>query len=411
MKVSEFLNQETEPIILGAFFSRSIVSDDKKYIITTASFKKSSKISDADFPFNGYVNKYKTILNSESGKQNFWISRNQAPYGVKLPPGDLFFVLENNLGLSSDSFFNKLYIKLLTTCDWVFDDNLNESKKSFLRGFMELRGSIDTQRQYITQDYFFNSMFEAKKAWFLIDHMNVPYYVVNINFRELQRQFYEGTVQRNTQLRFDIFWYMENVGIMNEYKAKIFEITRKLQPPIRSGNILFFMTGHTINQQSSSLIYDRINYYSNNVIGKDVADMPQIMQLRSKLGFDDPVKTIRSSALVDIVRAITPDECMSCKDLYDIKDRSFKKDGRYYFEMHHMISLGNNKELDDGDNLVKLCPICHKTLKRGVASAEDQKEIIDRIYQNAPNVLDFAKHFFDTDDYTEIVERTYQHLK
>ena len=175
MKVSEFLNQETEPIILGAFFSRSIVSDDKKYIITTASFKKSSKISDADFPFDGYVNKYKTILNSESGKQNFWISRNQAPYGVKLPPGDLFFVLENNLGLSSDSFFNKLYIKLLTTCDWVFDDNLNESKKSFLRGFMELRGSIDTQRQYITKDYFFNSMFEAKKAWFLIDQMNVPY--------------------------------------------------------------------------------------------------------------------------------------------------------------------------------------------------------------------------------------------
>lgn len=410
MKVSDFLKSDIEPIILGAFFSRSVVTENKSHIVTTASFKKSSKISDSDFPFLGYVDKYKKILNSESGNHPFWISRNQAPYGVKLPPSDLFFVLENDLKLDSNSFFNKLYIKLLTTCNWVFDEKLNDSKKSFLRGFMELRGSIDTQRQYITQDYFFSSMFEAKKAWFLIDHMNVPYYVVNINFRELQKQFYEGTNQRNTQLRLEIFWYMENIGIMNEYKAKIFEVTRNLNSPIRSGNILYFMTGHAA-QQNSNLIYDRINYYSNNVIGKDVAQMPQIMQLRSRLGFDDPIKTIRSSALVDIVREATPDECMSCKDIYDIKDRSFEKNGRYYFEMHHMISLGNNKELDDEDNLVKLCPICHKTLKRGVASEKDQKEIIDRIYKNAPNVLEFAKHFFDTDDYDEIVDNTYKHLK
>ena len=93
MKVSDFLKSDIEPIILGAFFSRSVVTENKSHIVTTASFKKSSKISDSDFPFFGYVDKYKKILNSESGNHPFWISRNQAPYGVKLPPSDLFFVL------------------------------------------------------------------------------------------------------------------------------------------------------------------------------------------------------------------------------------------------------------------------------------------------------------------------------
>lgn len=37
----------------------------------------------------------------------------------------------------------------------------------------------------------------------------------------------------------------------------------------------------------------------------------------------------------------------------------------YYFEVHHNIALSNDyNSLDVPDNLVKLCPICHKCLKK-----------------------------------------------
>ena len=117
--------------------------------------------------------------------------------------------------------------------------------------------------------------------------------------------------------------------------------------------------------------------------------------------------------MVDAVRLFTPDECMGCKNKYKIEDRTFtnKKTGRLYFEIHHVISIGDNHELDDENNLVKLCPACHDTLKRGRATKETQKEIIIEIYNNAPYTLEFAEHFFDTTNFDEIVELTYINLK
>ena len=103
---------------------------------------------------------------------------------------------------------------------------------------------------------------------------------------------------------------------------------------------------------------------------------------------------------------------MCCKDKYDIADRSYinRTTGIYYFEIHHVISLGNNMKLDDENNMVKLCPTCHRTLKRGSGTEQEQKELIKAIFKNAPNTYEFAKHFFNTDDYDEVVKLTYLSL-
>lgn len=415
IKVSDFFSEEISPFLLGAFFSRRLCSIDNAYIFTYTFYKKSQIIDTEKIKYEGYDLKYIKVLNEESGDHPIWITRDEFMDNVEVDkrnvPGQAFFVLENDLNIDTKSFYNRLYAKIVSTCEWVFDEKLNDSKKSFIRGYMELRGSIDTTANFIAQDYFYGSPFEIKKARLLVDYLSVPFNVVNINFRELQHDYYAGIRPRNTQLRLNIWWYMENIGLLNGYKAEVFTISRglELEPPIK--NVYYSFNDDKKRSSTNNILDERLNFYSTNVFEKDIKD-EDIKQMRAELGFDDAPKSIRSSALVEAIRYLTPDECVCCKNKYKIEDRSYinRKTGRYYFEIHHVISIGSNKELDDENNMVKLCPTCHRALKRGSGTEAEQKELIKEIFNNAPHTLEFAKNFFDTDDYNEIVDKTYKSL-
>ena len=160
-----------------------------------------------------------------------------------------------------------------------------------------------------------------------------------------------------------------------------------------------------------NLLDDRLNFYFTNLLDKEPTQR-DIEKMRAELGFDDEPKSIRSSSLVEAIRYSEKDECVCCKDRYDIADRTHvnPKTERYYFEVHHVVSLGDNKELDDENNMVKLCPGCHRALKRGSCSKEEQKSMIRDIFTNAPKTLEFAKCFFDNTDYEEVVELTQRNL-
>lgn len=414
MLLSEFLNENIPPFLLGAFYSRYIFSKDERYIVTVASFRKSVKIDVPNFSFEKYHEIYIDKLNDNSGAFPFWKSKDEVKEITAGIRGQAFFILENDININRDSFFNQLYSAIFNKNPWIFEYGLTEKKKSFIRGFMELRGSIDTTLDFISQDYFYLSHFEIKKARLLMDNLSVPYNLININFRELQKQYYTNKNKRNTQLRLNIFWYMEYIGIINEYKAKIFQISRNLELTKKEKGVFYFNYYKPIST-AYSVLDQRLNYYASNIFGKTISD-EEIKTLRENIGFeesDETKKFIRSYELAELIRLYTPDECASCRGLYDIKERTFqnKRTRRLYFEIHHMISLGQNEALDDEDNLVKLCPICHKALKRGVATPEAQKEIIKDIYNNSPNVKEFAQHFFDTKSFEEIIEFTFQSLK
>src|SRR5690625_1347198 len=96
----------------------------------------------------------------------------------------IIYILENDLNLDNNSFINILYNKLLTKTNYIMEDNLSENKKYFIRGFFELRGSIDTNRKFVTIDYFYNNLFQLNIARLLIDYFDVPHYILNFNFRE-----------------------------------------------------------------------------------------------------------------------------------------------------------------------------------------------------------------------------------
>lgn len=414
LKVSEFFENKFSPFVLGAFFSRYIFTDDKKYIYTYGWFRK-SQVVDTDIVYEDYFDIYLKKLNKESKNSPYWIFYENIPDEINVSRSlkrykTHFFILENDLKLTEDSFYNKLYSKIVTQ-KWVYVPGLNDEKKSFVRGFMELRGSIDTKADFFAQDYYYNSDFEIRKARVLIDLMGIPYNIININFRELQDQFISGERRRNTQFRPRLSWYLSNVGIINDYKADIYAKSRNKKPTLIDENVLYFDESLSLNRLRTSF-ENRLSYYVSNIFGRELTQA-DINRMRNDLGFSDGNNTPgRNWALVDLIRNCTPDECVCCKDKYDIADRSYinRSTGRYYFEIHHVISLGNNMDLDDENNMVKLCPACHRALKRGSGTEQEQKELIKEIFKNAPNTLDFAKHFFDTDDYNRIVELTYLSL-
>lgn len=407
MNVSEFFANEVSPLLLGAFFSRYIFSENNSEIYTEVSYKISKFVDDHDYLMETKNNLLKK-LNIICAPYPFWEDKTNAI--SKKPQAVLRFTLHNDLNFSKDSFYNKLYVKILCQ-DFVYVDNLTEDKKMFIRGFAESRGSIDTTRPLLAMDYFYNSIIEVKRARLLYDRFNVPFSVLNFNPRELQNDYVTGRRKRNTQLRFNLYWYASNIGLLNEYKSSIMKTaySDKIVHDFSQGCVEFFKCPELLPSKKDSFDF-MLRYYANNIFGHNL-NINDIKELRRELNFDSETcdKTFkRDLGLIEVIRMNTPDECACCKTTTTYTN---KNTGKQAFEYHHVISLGKNHELDDENNIVKLCPTCHRSLKRGAAPKNDQLMAIERILDNRPNVRDFAEHIFDTTDKTILVEKIWESLK
>ena len=119
-------------------------------------------------------------------------------------------------------------------------------------------------------------------------------------------------------------------------------------------------------------------------------------------------------SFIKFMRFNTPDECFVCKKIYDIKDRSFPSkplNGRFYTEIHHVISVGKDKDLDVLENLAKLCPVCHRALKKGASDEKVQKDLICEILNSNPQNLEFAKIIFQNENLDILTDKIWQNLK
>lgn len=420
LKVSQLLNSEIHPLVHGALISRIVVSEEENYFAAVSAYQKSTKVTEGEFDFDSYTKTYIETLNSIISS-NQWISyedyKNHYDY-CNLPfrgKEKAILLIENDLKIPKSSFYNRLYFKLFNDCPWFMDESFNEEKKHFIRGFCELRGSIDTTRPLIAMDYFYDNTFELGKARLLNEYLSVPYYLININFRELQDQYIRGINKRNTQLRLQLNWYVKNIGLINDYKTKIVEKVYHVVS-INKINNINYLNMPDITPDGSDLFITRLNHFSNKIFGKELNDH-DIFELRNELDFDITKSKIstfkRNNDIVELVRIYTADECAGCKSIHELSDRTFthRRTGRPYFEIHHNISLNNTVELDHENNLVKLCPVCHSTLKRGVGLENEQKEIIANIIKSDSNILDFASHFFDTADRNILIDKIYENLR
>ncbi|UOR30632.1 HNH endonuclease [Helicobacter pylori] len=407
MLVSHFLNA-TDPFNLGVLLSRFQIKNG--YIYGVCSYKASKFI-------HGYEESKTQVLNALNtlSKHQIWRFNQESVTKIK---GTFVFILENDLHLDENSFYKKLLNSLIDNDFFNRSHSMTPNQKRFLRGFFESRGSIDTQRNFLTLDYFFHSPLEFKKFHYLIDFFNIPSEALNFNFRELQPEYAQGINQRNAQLRIYLNWYLYHIGLFNPYKARIAHHICKTT--LVDDGIYYKLRDRPTTEYRGNSFIERAHFYLKNVHQQDLDDK-SIEKLREQLGWIQKSEEFRrDSKIINFYRISTPNVCNACCGDYDIKERSFislplykitQNPDSYYTEIHHVISLGKDKESDVLANLSKLCPACHRALKKGASEEGFQKRLIENILNHNKDNLEFAQLRFETDDFPTLINRIYESLK
>ncbi len=410
MLVSCFLNA-IDPFNLGVLLSRFQIKNGCIYWV--CSYRASKSVHDYEESKAQVLNALNTL-----SVHPIWQSNQESVTKIK---GTFVFILENDLHLDENAFYKKL-LNLIIDNDFFNRSHLmnlmTPNQKRFLSGFFESRGSIDTQRNFLTLDYFFHSPLEFNKFHYLIDHFNIPSEALNFNFRELQPEYAQGINQRNAQFRIYLNWYLHHIGLFNPYKARIAEHVFKTT--LVYDGIYYKLSYPPTTEYRGNSFTERAHFYLKSVYQQDLDDK-NIEKLREQLGFIQKSEEFkRDSKIINFYRLSTPNVCSACCDDYDIKERSFislplyqitQNPDSYYTEIHHVISLGKNQELDVLENLAKLCPTCHRALKKGSSEEEFQKRLIRNILNHNKDNLEFAQLRFETDDFLTLINKIHESLK
>ncbi len=410
MLVSCFLNA-IDPFNLGVLLSRFQIKNGCIYGV--CSYKASKFV-------HGYKESKVQVLNALNTLSVHPIWRFNQEKVTKIK-GTFVFILENDLHLDENSFYKKLLNSLIDNDFFNRSHSMTPNQRLFLSGFFESRGSIDTQRNFLTSDYFFHSPLEFKKFHYLIDFFNIPSEALNFNFRELQPEYAQGINQRNAQFRIYLDWYLHHIGLFNRYKAQIASV--KLKTALireRDNGIYYKLRDRPKTEYRGNSFTERAHFYLKSVYQQDLDDK-SIEKLREQLGWIQKCEEFRrDSKIINFYRISTPNVCSACCGDYDIKERSFislplykitQNPDSYYTEIHHVISLGKDKELDVLANLAKLCPACHRALKKGSSEEEFQKRLIRNILNRNKDNLEFAQLRFETDDFLTLINRICESLK
>lgn len=423
-KTSEILEDKNiyiEPYLNGAMFSRIIETEDNSYFLVPISFRTETKYNDYIMSEDD-IKSFKNVLNNiYKIDNNNWVLTSDID-NIKIKDNKrkpkICCVIENDAMLDKKEFLKLLYFNVLNNSK-INTNSISNEKKKFIRGFFESRGSIDYKGKFYTIDYYYDTkeIFDLKRVLILYYYLSIPTEFLNINFRELQPDYRKGK-KRNTQVRINLDWYISEIGLSFQYR--IDSIKKQCNYDFFEDNKITYFKVKEIEKNSwSDTFISKINLYGEKILNNKLTEN-DINRLRIELGIDTNNSIVGRNVLEKIrVYLEKPDECSSCKDIYDLKFRSFMKkdDSKYYLEIHHNISFSNDKKnLDIFDNMVKLCPVCHSALKRNRASENYQKEIIENILSNDINSRYFAETYFNVDNKENknselLIQKIYESLK
>ena len=76
-----------------------------------------------------------------------------------------------------------------------------------------------------------------------------------------------------------------------------------------------------------------------------------------------------------------------------------------------MVSFANGSELDNIANLVKLCPTCHRMMKKGSGSVDDQINANKKFLEEHEEIYEFASATLNEEDIDKLAILIQQKLK
>lgn len=389
MKLSCLLDNQNINSQLVAFFNTRILKEDFKQGFNIQAKYKLSKFYKIDEKMQ-----YNLALQTNENLIHYF----SLPFECK-KFGLHFVRIENDLSLELDEYFNALYANIMA----LFYQNYEEVKfeKQLLNAIFALNGSADFNRnlyavdinaKYCTKNYF-------SKYFKLV--LNLKPALLNLNFRELQPDYYQFNKKRAMQFRANLNYVKENLENLNIYKINILKKNKEKIQTI------------FLERENKNTLLNRFDFYSKFILKKSAVNVDD---LRRRLDFDDNIeqnyKNQRKNNIITMARNLLPDLCAACSKIYDIKDRSFKmKNGFYYLELHHNIAFAYSNECDELDNLVKLCPTCHRALGKNRADENYQKELIKNILDFSSDAKEFAKIISKSDNDEKLIDFIFEALR
>lgn len=391
MKAEEILRFANLTTLLVIFFNTVMKDDGNFYVISSYREAKSKYAFKTNFASNSHDDTARRL--SEKYRLKF----------KKINNTTIVAEIINSDRIELDDFLNYVYqaiISRLPKSRCNLDAEIAES-------LFELRGSADFTMGFYSVDLknptarFVDNMFK------LLLSSDELLSRLNLNFRELQPQFVSGVAKRNTQIRVNLRWYFERVvscGYCNSYKAEL------LKDNIRNLG----------ENRKYGAFEERLILYREGILGRALSDI-EINNIRDELEFSeneirktpDNIFVQRNQKIVTYARETFDDICVGCNSKYKIEDRSFimPKSNRYYLEINHVIPYANDSNaVDVLDNLVKLCPTCHRALTPGRATMELQKEIIRNELNSRLEVKKFVVSMMPS-EYSSPIDYVYSVLK
>lgn len=366
MRVSDIPNMPLDTL-LAIFFNCSMI--DGLHFAVTSIYRETKFLK---MPDNSHIDTARQLS-----------SKYHIPFEVK--GNTVLSILYNDISIPFANFLDNVYSLILVR---ISRARLQyDIDREIALAMFALRGSADFNRGYYavdikngSNDYFDNMFKILLSSDKLLSHLN-------LNFRELQPDYTKG-MKRNTQVRINLKWFYDNVmsqySYINAYKYDILH-----------NNLLLLGESTTYKSFEARLVF-----YKENVLGRKLSTF-EIDRLRSDLDFSASEVSekhsrfeTRNQKIVSYAREIFPDECVGCKDEYGIEDRTFRmpRNNRWYLEINHVIPYANDSEkVDVLDNLVKLCPTCHRALTPRRAEESLQKHIIEKMLTSRNEVIRFVK--------------------
>lgn len=312
-------------------------------------------------------------------------------------------LVENNLGVSLGEALQYVYTKLTARIVGLTSDF--ELDLEIALALFMLRGSPDTNHHFYAVDFKLPS--DRTDAYVentlkLLMSTEDLFSRLNLNFRNLQPQFVAGTNLRNTQIRINLRWFdnmtRQALSVLNPYK---FEVLANNEARL----------GETRTYPSFE---QRIQVFRERVLGRQLTP-DEVKSIRAELDFyqaeaietGEPLAR-RNAQIIAFARETFPDSCVGCDGEYKILDRSFlmPRNKRPYLEVNHVVAWSSGSHVVDViDNLVKLCPTCHRALTPNRAEESLQRKIIGRMLSSRSEVLAFVSGLADQETPEDFVFR------
>lgn len=300
-----------------------------------------------------------------------------------------------------DALFKEIYdLVQINISEYEYQSWKNE----IMLAFLAFRGSIDFKLQKISVDIkrkIESDFYLGKILLLLSQTCNLD--SININFRELQRDYIEKNRKRNTQIRIHLGYLIYDMKILEQLKEINF-----YKYDILNQNKNMILDTEIKPKESIFLKFEKYR----NVMNIHNLDEKKEREKFFKIEEKKEIGERRDHSLVKEAKIILEDMCYGCHLEFDLNQRTFnyKNTDIPYLEINHVISFSNNN-VDNLDNLVKLCPPCHKALSPNRADEYIQKKIIKNMILNSDKASKFIEIFIDDKMIEKKIDYVYSKLR